>query len=354
LPVLSPSRLAHQLTYYGLETNLVKHKGNPYLEFVVLPNRPDLLSWQGIIAEIGILLNCQVKPLTFPPLPENRTELIKVAVETSKCQEFHLGLIRNIKIKESPSWLKENLEVNNIHSINNLIDTVNWIMLETGQPLHIFDYDTLPKKEKITIRQVQTGETLTTLHGQKLELTAEDIVVNSEEKIISLAGIIGTQETSLSPQSQNILIESASFSPQTIKKTAKRLNISTRASQLFSRGTNLLYPPKMVLRRAIFLIIQSYQGDLNSGMIFPCQESPEKKKLIITISQEFITKKIGQKIPEKTIEEIWQQLNFSYQKKGNIYQITIPPQRPDITIAEDLLEELLKIYDYNKITGSLP
>jgi phenylalanyl-tRNA synthetase beta chain len=224
-------------------------------------------------------------------------------------------------------------------------------MLETGQPIHIFDYDALPER-KIAVGQVQQGKEIETIQGQKLVLNSEDIVVSSGEKVIDLAGIIGTKEFALNSQSKNILIECAYFNPRTIQKTAKRLNISTIASQFFCRKGNLFLPLKQVLQRVISLIIETYQGDLNSGTIFSYQEA-KKTPSVISISKEFITKKIGQDLTMIVIENIWQQLKFSYQRKDSVYYVTVPLSRSDITITEDLLEELLRVYDYNKVVSSL-
>ncbi|MCE8167775.1 MAG: hypothetical protein I3275_06530 [Candidatus Moeniiplasma glomeromycotorum] len=352
LPSISPSQLAEKLTYHGLETNLVEKNKEFFLALVPLPNRPDLLSWWGIVQEIGIILNCQVKPFNFSTINESKEKLIEVKITTNECWKFFLNLIESIEIKESPHWIKNWLEVNNIRSINNVVDSANLVMLESGQPIHIFDYNSLPEK-KMVVRQAQPGEKISTLQGKELTLNSEDIIISSGDKIISLAGIIGDRTTATNFQTKNILIECASFNPQIIKKTAKRLNIITAASHFFSRSANLILSPQQILARIISLIRENYQYNLNSPLIFSYRKE-EKIPLIITISQEFINKKVGQKFAEQTIENIWQQLKFSYQKERNIYHITIPLSRPDITIAEDLLEELLRIYDYNKIISSLP
>jgi len=173
-------------------------------------------------------------------------------------------------------------------------------MLESGQPLHVFDYDTLPEK-KIMVRQAYPGEKINTFHNQELTLNSEDILIRSGEKNISLAGIIGSQDTLLTPNTKNILIECASFNLETIKKTAKRLNISTTASYFFSWQTNLVLTAQQVLARVISLIIETYQGDLESGFFFLYREK-EKKRPLITISREFITKKIGHKLAKQDIE----------------------------------------------------
>ncbi|CAG8716596.1 13395_t:CDS:1, partial [Ambispora leptoticha] len=243
------------------------------------------------------------------------------------------------------------LAANNIRSINNVVDIANLVMLESGQPLHIFDYDTLPEK-KIAVRQAHQGEKITALNGQELVLNPEDTIISSGGKVISLAGIIGGQATALTLNTKNILIECASFNPTIIKKTAKRLNISTAASIFFSRRANLFLSPQQVLSQTISLIADTCQDDLDSKTIFYYQKK-RKIPLVVNISHEFIIKKVGQSLTQQTIENIWQQLKFPYQKEENNYHITIPLSRPDITIPEDLLEELLRIYDYNKVIGSL-
>jgi phenylalanyl-tRNA synthetase beta chain len=347
-----PEELAEKLTYYGLETKIIKRGNNIYFEFDSLPNRSDLLSWWGIIHEIGVLLNCQIKPFDSPIINKSEEKLIEVKIATDKCWEFHSGLVKDVVVKESPAWVRECLEANNVRSINNIVDIANLVMLETGQPLHIFDYDTLPKR-KIFIQEVQEKEIMTALHGQKLTLCSGDVVINSDEQIIDLAGIIGAQVTSISSQTKNVFIECALFNPISIKETAKRLNISNLASQYFSRQANLFFTPSQALSRVISLIIDSYEGNLNSATIFTYKKAVEKKKKsLVSISQEFITKKVGQMLSEQVVEDAWQRLGFSYWREGNIYYISIPSYRLDITSAEDVLEELLKIYDYNKIISS--
>lgn len=192
--------------------------------------------------------------------------------------------------------------MNNIHSINNMVDSANLAMLESGQPLHIFDYDTLPEK-KIVVRPAHSGEKMNALHNQELMLSSEDIVISSGKKIISLAGIIGAYETAINTQTKNILIECATFKSTVVKKSAKRLNISTTASHFFSRQTNLVLTEQKVLARVISLIVETYQGDLSLGTFFSYRKT-EKKQLVIAISQEFINKKVGQTLSEQTIERI--------------------------------------------------
>jgi len=177
-------------------------------------------------------------------------------------------------------------------------------MLESGQPLHIFDYDSLPGKKELVVRQAKEGEIMVSLQNVSLMLNSKDIIVSSEEKIVDLAGIIGTQETAVNSQTKNILIECASFCSKAIKITTNRLNFITSASRYFCRKNSSFSSPEYILRRVISLIVDSYKGNLNSGEIFIYQELREEGEKLIAITQNFIEGKIGQKIPELVIENI--------------------------------------------------
>lgn len=234
------------------------------------------------------------------------------------------------------------------------MDAANLVMLESGQPLHIFDYDSLPEKKELIIRQAREGEIMVSFQNSSLILSSKDMVISSGEKIIDLAGIIGTQETGITLQTRNILIECASFCPETIRTTTNRLNFTTSASRYFCRKNSSFSSPKYILQRVISLIVDSCKGNLNSGEFFTYQEVKKSEPTTITITQNFIEKKTGEKFSELVIEKLLKQLNFFYQKKEAFYDVIVPRYRSDVVTREDLLEELLKVYDYNKITGQLP
>lgn len=185
-------------------------------------------------------------------------------------------------------------------------------MLDTGQPIHIYDYDLLTSKE-IIIRLSGEGEKLKTINGQEISLQKKDLVVSAEGRIISLAGIIGGQETMVNENTTNILIEAASFNPELIKTTTNRLNVATRASQNFQKGINNLFGAKKTLLRTIDLIKELLPISLESGTISFSKVVPKENR-IITISQQFIEQKIGKKIESNEIEKIWERLKLSYKK----------------------------------------
>ena len=310
-----PQKIAEKLTELGLETEIVGQNW----KFTPLPNRLDLFSWWGIAREMSILLNY---PLDLSLIKQQKTcDLTKqeaywgkIAVNTPHCSKIQLALIQNIKIQPSPQWIKDYLASNNITSINNVVDIASLVMLETGQPLHIHDYDKLTSK-KIIIRQAFEKEGITILSGKTLSLTTEDIVISANQEAISLAGISGSRKTAINNQTTNILIESAKFSPYSIKKTSQRLAIFTHASQYFAKSFNLPFGD-CALQQAIELIKEVCPGE-NELTICWEKETTQQNEKIITITQEFIEKKLGTKLEPKKLEEILRHLQFSLSKIKN-------------------------------------
>lgn len=303
---------AKRLTSLGLETEVI----GEIWQFTPLPNRLDLFSWWGIAQEISILLDY---PLNLPLARQQKINQTsqeanwgKIVVNTLHCSWIQLSLVQKVKIEKSPQWLKHCLSSNNIISINNVIDIANLVMLETGQPIHIYDYDKLSSKE-INVRQAVEKETIITLSKKESVLNSEDILISSGNEIISLAGVIGSRATAVNEQTTNILIENAFFTPCSIKKTSQHLAISTQASQNFSKKLNLPFG-NYALTRAIELIKEICQGEKKEQIIYWSKEKVQQREKIITIRQEFIEKKLGTKLDSKKLEEILKKLHFIYQK----------------------------------------
>ncbi|RHZ37317.1 phenylalanine--tRNA ligase beta subunit-related protein [endosymbiont GvMRE of Glomus versiforme] len=306
-----PQKIVEKLTELGLETEIVGQNW----QFTPLPNRLDLFSWWGIAQEINILLNYPLSlPLTSQQklnnLIEQEANWGKIIINTPHCSQIQLVLIKNIKIVPSPQWIKDYLASNNIDPINNSVDIANLVMLETGQPLHIYDYDKLTSKE-ITIRQALEKEEIIILSGKTFSLSMEDMVISADRQAISLAGVSGSQATAVNNQTVNILIESALFAPYAIKKTSQRLAFSTQASQYFSKKYNLPFG-NYALNRAIELVKEIFPGSEKEQVISWTKKQQNKKT--ITISQEFIEKKLGVKLKSEKLEEILNRLHFPFKK----------------------------------------
>lgn len=351
---LNPEKIATVLTAHGLETDLRTQDSDIYLDFTILANRPDLLSWWGIIREIGALLNYQIKlpALSSPQLAKKSS--LSITIATNNCSEYHLGLIKNVKVSESSPLIKKWLRANNIFPLNNWVDLVNLVRLETGQFLSLFDYDTLPAKSSIKIRQARPKERIIINEGQKVNLVPADVVVTANEKVIGLVGIDSEKRNKVTWQTKNVLVGSSMPNSQNIWNTAVRLQKLTRTNHFFSLRANFFVQSLPLLHYFTSLIDQSLrEGKEKIEIISALNQSKEKKPFLI-ISEKFIVKKIGQVIASSQLEEIWRRLDFSFRKKGSIYYLKPPKNRPDITNSEDLCEEILRIYGYDKVKSSLP
>ncbi|KLL01780.1 MAG: phenylalanyl-tRNA synthetase [Mycoplasmataceae bacterium RC_NB112A] len=341
LPLLTPSEITEKLTYFGLETQLVEKRNQVYLEINPLPNRADLNCWLGIVQEIKILLDCSEKKSKLKTLKANEKKIFSVSIDDPHCFSFGLTLIKNIQVKESPVWLKECLEVNQIAPVNNLIDGINLIRLETGQFWRIYDYEILKNKKKISVEQARRKEVVRLISsGQELVINLKDLVVRADREIISVIGIAEVEKFGCNFQTKNVLVEGSSFNSLP----------STKKNPQF---LNSFFPFSEILPNFVSFLKETQKNNLDLKVIFSYQKTSPKFHLI-RVSQIFLEKKIGQSFSAHQIEKIWKRLNFSYSKKGKIYQVQIPFYRPDLRIPEDLLEELSRIYDYNQIVSWLP
>ncbi|KLL03997.1 MAG: phenylalanyl-tRNA synthase subunit beta [Mycoplasmataceae bacterium CE_OT135] len=310
-----PQKTAEKLTELGLETEIAGQKW----QFTPSPNRLDLFSWWGIAQETSTLLNCPLNlPLSSQQKLNNSTKQEanwgKITVNTPYCSQIQLALVQNVKIQPSPQWIKDYLASNNIASINNFVDIANLVMLETGQPLHVYDYDKLASKE-IIIRQALEKEKITILSGKTLSLSTEDMVISTSQEAINLAGISGSQAIAVNDQTANILIERACFAPHAIKKTSQRLAISPKTSQYFSKKFNLPFG-NYALARAIELSKEICQGE-KEQIICWAKETNQQSKKTITISQKFIEKKLGVRLESEKLEAILNRLRFPFKREKN-------------------------------------
>ena len=343
-PSQPAQEIAQKLSELGLETQVSEQTWH----FIPLANRPDLFSWWGIAQEISILLNC---PCYLPLKKLRKFKSVtwgKIQVNTPNCSEIQLALVDQVKVKDSPNWVKEYLASNNLPSVNNLVDIINLVRLETGQALNIYDYEQLAS-QKITVRSAQEKEQFVA-RNKIFSLTKEDLVVSSGNEIISLAGVIASQKTAISQQTTQILLEKASWEPASLTKTSQRLGLSTFPNQFFARGANLPFID-YALARAIWLIRENKETQVISWN----KEEPAAKKQIL-ISERFLSQKLGQKLTADKIQEIIQRLKFSLQKKTRTkdYSVSIPAYRQDLEKPEDLVEEIARLYDYNLLPSSEP
>ena len=320
------------------------------IDFELTANRGDLLSILGMAYEVGAIYDKKVKDidLSHKENKENINDIFKVKVNTENCSIFLAKKVKNVVIKESPDFIKSRLIASGIRPINNVVDISNYVMLETGQPLHFYDADCL--KDCLEVRMANEGEKLTTLDGIERDLKTEDIVISDGEKAIGLAGVMGGLETEITDKTKNIIIESAIFDSVKVRRTSNAI-LRSEASNRFEKG---LDPNRtfMAMERACHLLEKYASGEVVGDIAK--YDTTEKEDKIINITAENINNILGMTISEKEILDVFRRLGFKAIVKDGVIVVSVPRRRLDIAIKEDLIEEVGRIYGVNNIKGKLP
>ena len=320
------------------------------IDFELTANRGDLLSILGMAYEVGAIYDKKVKDidLSHKENKENINDIFKVKVNTENCSIFLAKKVKNVVIKESPDFIKSRLIASGIRPINNVVDISNYVMLETGQPLHFYDADCL--KDCLEVRMANEGEKLTTLDGIERDLKTEDIVISDGEKAIGLAGVMGGLETEITDKTKNIIIESAIFDSVKVRRTSNAI-LRSEASNRFEKG---LDPNRtfMAMERACHLLEKYASGEVVGDIAK--YDTTEKEDKIINITAGNINNILGMTISEKEILDVFRRLGFKATVKDGVIIVSVPRRRLDISIKEDLIEEVGRIYGVNNIKGKLP
>lgn len=320
------------------------------IDFELTANRGDLLSMLGMAYELGTIYNKKVKDvdINYKETGKDINQTFNIDIQTNNCSVFLAKKVENVEIKESPAFIKNRLMACGIRPINNVVDISNYVMLELGQPLHFYDADKL--NSEIIVRMAKNGEKLTTLDNIERTLDENDIVISTKEKSIGLAGVMGGLETEVVPQTKNIIIESAIFDGVRVRKTAKKI-LRSEASNRFEKGldSNRTY---MAINRACHLLEKYANGTVIEGMCTYDQSQKEDKKIEITFKN--ITDVLGTNISNNDILDVFTKLGFSYEADDKKAIVSVPRRRLDISIKEDLIEEVGRIYGVDNIEGKLP
>ena len=330
------------IKYMGLDDEVI--------DFELTANRGDLLSVLGMAYELGAIYDKPVKDidLSHKENNENINDSFKVAVNTDNCSIFLAKKVKNVTIKESPAFIKSRLIASGIRPINNVVDISNYVMLETGQPLHFYDADKLDGM--LEVRMAKNGEKLTTLDGVERNLHDENIVISDGKRAIGLAGVMGGLDTEITDSTKNIIIEAAIFDGVKVRKTSNEL-IRSEASNRFEKGLdpNRTY---MAQDRACKLLEEYANGEVVGGTAKYDTTSLEDKKIEVKFAE--INKVLGQNISNKEILDIFRRLGFTYKEIEEGAIVSVPKRRIDISIKEDLNEEVGRIYGLDNIEGILP
>lgn len=320
------------------------------IDFELTANRGDLLSILGMAYEVGAIYDKKVKDvdLKHKESGEDINKTFKTEVKTENCSKLLVKKVENVKIEESPIFIKNRLIASGIRPINNVVDISNYVMLELGQPLHFYDADKLGNK--LVVRMAEDGEKLTTLDNVERTLTSEDIVIADATHGVGLAGVIGGLETEVEPDTKNIIIESAIFDSVKVRKTSKKI-VRSEASNRFEKG---LDPERttMAIERACKLLEEYAGGTVVTGTVEYDKTNNKEKEIEITFKN--INDVLGTVIPNEEILNVFRKLGFSYKVNGEKIKVTVPTRRLDISIKEDLIEEVSRIYGVDNIEGKLP
>ncbi len=360
---LTPEELAEILSAKTAEVEQIdKVGGDSIMEIKILYNRGDLLSHYGMAREIAILMGDKLKSpdLNYDETKEKTSDLIKVDIENPElCPRYTAQVIKNVKIGDSPKWLKDILVSLGLKSINNIVDVTNYVMLEMGQPLHAFDYDRIAG-HKIIVRNAKQGEKIATLDEAKTEyeLDPNTLVIADQDKPVAIAGIKGGYGSEITDSTHTIVLESANFDRTNIRRTSTKLGLRTDASIRFSYGLdpNLA---ETAINRVAQLIQEIAGGEIAKEIT---EEYPKKlKPWKISVKKSYINSLIGAAIPEKEINKMLSRIcqprnaygctlrDQPVKSDANKFVVTVPTYRSDIQTPEDIIEEVARIYGYENI-----
>lgn len=312
------------------------------LEIEITTNRGDCLSHLGVAREIGAKLR------KTPSLPIIKTpnvpSLRSVNVESELCPRYIGSIITGVKIGPSPKWLAEALEKCDIRPINNVVDITNFVMLELGQPLHAFDISKLSSK-KVIVRNAKENEKMTALDGKEYKLDSEMLVIADEEKPVAIAGVMGGEYSGIDEKTETVFLESAVFSAASVRRTSKKLNLSSDSSYRFERGVSWDIC-ELASWRAANLICEIAGGRIETREDI---QTTEFEKTNITLRVERVARLLGYTIEDDDIAEILRFLGIDLQPRGEVILCTIPSWRNDIKEEVDLIEEIARINGYENI-----
>ncbi len=321
------------------------------IDFKITANRPDCQCILGVAKEISVVLGVPFRApdTSYKTVGGDINDYIKVDVENyDLCPRYVGRIVKNLRIKESPRWLKHCLSASGMRPINNIVDITNFVMLETGQPMHAFNYNQLDGKH-IIVRNARDGESIQTLDGKQYELTPDMLVIADGEKPSCLAGIMGGLESEIENDTTDLFLESAKFKRDNIRRTGRTLGIRTEASGRFERGVDICNA-SYAMDRALALICELDAGDVIDGTLDRNEGLPEDR--ILTVTADSINELLGLTIPTDRMVEILCSLGLSATLSGNEITCRVPSIRSDIEGKADLAEEVMRIYGYDHIIGT--
>ena len=342
-----------------LETD--KPVGTPFADYLeqndvifdisITPNRGDLLSHMGIARELGALLNRKLSEpqIIFNDSGKDINSAVKIQIADSKsCPRYCGSLVKGVTVKDSPSWLKSYITAAGLRPVNNIVDVTNFVLMESGQPLHAFDYDKISGK-KITVKPAGDVKKFTTLDGKERNLRDDILLICDENGPVALAGIMGGENSEITAESKNVFIESAYFDPVLTRRSSKFLGLQTDSSYRFERGVDIDRTP-LACKRAAALIAELGGGEIVSGLTDEYPEKLEKPEVSLRIEQ--LNKISGFQYQEKDVIDLLGKIDINFlNKSGDKLVFRIPQaRRSDLEREIDLVEEVVRLNGYDNIT----
>ena len=321
------------------------------IDFKITANRPDCNCFMGVAKEASVVLGSAYHPPvpSYKTVGENITDYVDVEVKNyDLCPRYVGRVVKNLRIKPSPAWMQKALTASGMRPINNIVDITNFVMLETGQPMHAFNYNDLADK-KIIVRNAAEGEKITTLDGKDYNLTTDMLVIADGEKPSCLAGIMGGKESEIEDDTKDLFLECAKFRRDSVRKTGRALGIRTESSGRFEKGVDIVNVG-FAMDRALQLICDLDAGDIIDGVIDRNEGLPEDK--ILNVTSKSIVELLGVEIPEDKMVEILNSLCLPTVVKDGVLTVHVPSIRDDIEGRADLAEEVMRIYGYDHIVGT--
>ena len=318
------------------------------LDLSITPNRADALSMRGLTYELGALYNNKVNFNDVEKEENYEATSLQVAIESDSCRNYVGQIVKNVEVKSSPLWLQTRLMNSGIRPINNIVDITNYVLLEFGQPMHAFDKDLVG--DKIVVRDAKEGEVLETLDGEERKLQTSDLVITDGTRAIALGGVMGGKNTEVSEETKNIILESAYFNPTTVRRTSAAHGLRSDSSARFEKGIDPNMQ-KAALARAVELILELCPNAVVESSVGVVNKEEEK---VVEITTSYINNYLGITLSTEEIVAILEGLSFSVEVTGENLVVKVPTRRPDISIKQDLVEEVIRIYGYDNLASTLP
>ena len=318
------------------------------LDLSITPNRADALSMRGLTYELGALYNNKVGFNDVEKEENYEATSLQVAIESDSCRNYVGQVVKNVEVKSSPLWLQTRLMNSGIRPINNIVDITNYVLLEFGQPMHAFDKDLVG--DKIVVRDAKEGEVLETLDGEERKLQTTDLVITDGTRAIALGGVMGGKNTEVSEETKNIILESAYFNPTSVRRTSAAHGLRSDSSARFEKGIDPNMQ-KAALARAVELILELCPNAVVESSVGIVKKEEEK---VVEITTSYINNYLGITLSTEEIVTILEGLSFTVEVTGENLVVKVLTRRPDISIKQDLVEEVIRIYGYDNLASTLP